>query len=50
MTPMTSVDIEVTQPPDDSISALAFSPASLTQNYLIAGSWENSVSLRNKLI
>lgn len=36
-------DFEVTQPPDDSISSLAFSPATLQQNFLIAGSWDNSV-------
>jgi hypothetical protein len=29
-------DFEVTQPPDDSISSLAFSPATLSQNFLIA--------------
>ena len=38
-------DFEVVSPPDDSISCLEFSPASLAQNYLIAGSWDNSVSL-----
>lgn len=37
-------DFEVTSPPDDSISALAFSP-SPTHNFLIAGSWDNSVSI-----
>lgn len=36
-------DYEVASPPDDSISALAFSPPSLQQNYLIAGSWDNQV-------
>ncbi|XP_045476943.1 protein Rae1 [Harmonia axyridis] len=36
-------DFEVTQPPDDSISSLAFSPSTLQQNFLIAGSWDNSV-------
>ncbi|KAJ3649056.1 hypothetical protein Zmor_020818 [Zophobas morio] len=36
-------DFEVTQPPDDSISSLAFSPATLSQNFLIAGSWDNNV-------
>ena len=34
-------DIAVTQPPNDSISKLAFSP---TANYLIASSWDNNVS------
>ncbi|CAI8043404.1 mRNA export factor [Geodia barretti] len=33
-------DIAVTQPPNDSISKLAFSP---TANYLIASSWDNNV-------
>lgn len=37
-------DFEAIQPPDDSVSALAFSPAAMQQNYLIAGSWDNSVS------
>lgn len=36
-------DFEVTQPPDDSVSSLAFSPATLPQNFLIAGSWDNNV-------
>jgi len=36
-------DYEVAQPPDDSISSLAFSPAAIPQNFLIAGSWDNSV-------
>ncbi|XP_060525408.1 protein Rae1 [Cylas formicarius] len=36
-------DYEVVQPPDDSVSSLAFSPASLPQNFLIAGSWDNNV-------
>lgn len=36
-------DFEVTSPPDDSISALAFSPATIPQNFLIAGSWDNNV-------
>lgn len=36
-------DFEVVQPPEDSISALAFSPATLPQNFLIAGSWDNNV-------
>lgn len=39
-------DFEVTQPPDDSVSALVFSPAALQQNFLIAGSWDNSVSTK----
>lgn len=36
-------DFEVTQPPDNSVSALEFSPAALQRNFLIAGSWDNSV-------
>ncbi|CAG9764930.1 unnamed protein product [Ceutorhynchus assimilis] len=36
-------DYEVVQPPDDSISSLAFSPAAIPQNFLIAGSWDNNV-------
>jgi mRNA export factor len=36
-------DFEVTSPPDDSISSLSFSPATLPQNFLIAGSWDNNV-------
>lgn len=35
-------DLEVTQPPGDSISKLAFSP---NANYLIASSWDNNVCL-----
>lgn len=37
-------DFEVTSPPDDSVSSLAFSPASIPQNFLIAGSWDCNVS------
>ncbi|XP_017772005.1 PREDICTED: mRNA export factor [Nicrophorus vespilloides] len=36
-------DYEVTSPPDDSISCLSFSPATIPQNFLIAGSWDNHV-------
>lgn len=36
-------DFEVTSPPDDAVSCLAFSPASIPQNFLIAGSWDNHV-------
>ncbi len=35
-------DIELLQPPTDSISSLAFSPKA---NYLVAGSWDNQVRL-----
>ncbi|KAH8030089.1 hypothetical protein HPB51_006521 [Rhipicephalus microplus] len=34
-------DFEVVSPPEDSISSMAFSPASLPQNFLVAGSWDN---------
>jgi len=40
-------DFEVTQPPDDTVSAMAFSPATMQQNFLIAGSWDNSVRWAN---
>uniref|UniRef100_A0A1A9USV5 Uncharacterized protein n=1 Tax=Glossina austeni TaxID=7395 RepID=A0A1A9USV5_GLOAU len=36
-------DSQVVAPPEDSVSALKFSPATLKQNFLIAGSWDNSV-------
>lgn len=36
-------DFEVTSPPDDSVSCLAFSPSTIPQNFLIAGSWDNNV-------
>ena len=37
-------DVEVTNPPDDSISCLRFSPPSVTNtSFLIAGSWDNNV-------
>lgn len=37
-------DIEVPSPPDDSISALVFSPPALQmQNFLVAGSWDGQV-------
>lgn len=41
--PANSKAIEVVSPPEDSISSLAFSPAALQQNFLIAGSWDNNV-------
>ncbi len=37
-------DVEVTSPPDDSISCLAFSPPTMPGNFLIGGSWANDVS------
>ena len=36
-------DVEVTSPPDDSVSALAFSPATLQSTFLVASSWDNNV-------
>lgn len=36
-------DIEVASPPEDTVSAMEFSPISLQQNFLIAGSWDSSV-------
>lgn len=36
-------DIEVPAPPDDSVSALAFGPACLPNNYLVSSSWDNNV-------
>ena len=35
-------DIEVTSPPDDSVSSMCFSP---TANLLVATSWDNQVSI-----
>lgn len=36
-------DFEVVSPPDDTVSAMEFSPATMQQNFLIAGSWDSSV-------
>jgi mRNA export factor len=36
-------DLEISQPPDDAVSCLKFSPASVPQTYLIAGSWANDI-------
>jgi len=36
-------DYEVANPSDDSISSLAFSPASIPQNFLVSGAWDNNV-------
>ena len=36
-------DFEVTSPPDDSVSCMAFSPATTPSVFLIAGSWDNNV-------
>ena len=37
-------DLEVSSPPDDTVSALEFSPPSLPQTFLVAGSWDCRVS------
>lgn len=42
-------DFEVISPPEDSISALGFSPASIPSNLLVAGSWDNCVSVYSVL-
>ena len=36
-------DFEVNSPPDDTVSAMEFSPGTMQQNFLIAGSWDSSV-------
>lgn len=33
-------DLEVTSPPEDAVSSLEFSPPSVQQTFLIAGSWD----------
>lgn len=43
-TPVVGKDFEVTAPPDDSVSSLEFSPATIQQNFLVSGSWDFSVS------
>jgi len=36
-------DVEVSSPPDDSISSIEFGPSGMQGNFLIAGSWANDV-------
>lgn len=36
-------DYEVMQSPDDTVSAMEFSPATLPKNFLIGGSWDMTV-------
>ena len=36
-------DFEIVSPPDDSVSCMAFSPGTIPNNFLIAGSWDNNV-------
>ena len=43
-------DIEVTSPPDDSVSSIAFSPGTLPSTFLVAGSWDNNVSYYNNTV
>uniref|UniRef100_A0A2S2QJG3 mRNA export factor n=1 Tax=Sipha flava TaxID=143950 RepID=A0A2S2QJG3_9HEMI len=39
----TSKSVMLPQPPDDSVSSMAFSPSEATQNLIVAGSWDNTV-------
>jgi mRNA export factor len=39
-------DVELTSPPDDSVSSLSFSP---TANHLVATSWDNKVRSHHHL-
>lgn len=43
-------DFEVTSPPDDSVSCLQFSPPTIPQIFLIAGSWDNNVIIHSLYI
>uniref|UniRef100_A0A915I9Y5 Uncharacterized protein n=1 Tax=Romanomermis culicivorax TaxID=13658 RepID=A0A915I9Y5_ROMCU len=36
-------NIEVSQPPDDTVQCLKFSPAALQSTFLVSGSWDNLV-------
>jgi len=36
-------DFEIVHSPDDAVTCMAFSPPSVTQNFLVAGSCDNSV-------
>lgn len=36
-------DFEVASPPDDGVSCMKFSPSTLPQNFLVAGSWDSNV-------
>lgn len=40
---ISSMLLQVVNPPDDSIQCLEFSPSTLNQDFLIAGSWDNNV-------
>lgn len=43
-------DVEVMSPPDDSVSCLQFSPPSMQQIFLIAGSWDNNVCIQDIIL
>jgi len=45
MRPAVQKDIELVQPPTESVSKIAFSP---TQDILAVGSWDNNVSERGE--
>ncbi|KAI9582315.1 hypothetical protein GQX74_015438 [Glossina fuscipes] len=36
-------DFDVVAPPDDTVSALAFSPITVPRNFLIAASWDSTI-------
>jgi mRNA export factor len=36
-------DVEVQSPPDDTVSKIEFSPATIPQTFLVAGSWDHNV-------
>lgn len=36
-------DFEVESPPEDTVSCMEFSPESMQQNFLIAGSWASDI-------
>ena len=44
-TTATVQDFEVASPPDDSTSCMEFSPPTIPQTFLIAGSWDNNVCI-----
>ena len=37
--------LQVVSPPDDSVSCLKFGPGTMGSTFLIAGSWDNNVSI-----
>ncbi|VVC90244.1 unnamed protein product [Leptidea sinapis] len=38
-------DLEVVSPPEDTVSALKFSPPAIPQTFLAAGSWDSQVRI-----